>query len=152
MLRNELVEIVELLWKRTLKLPLQQLSSAEVRFEPNAPLLTASIRFGGSFPALLSLTCHRELASSIAAAMFQTRAERVSQRDVHDALGEVINILGGNLKAVLSPSCQLALPSVAEGDVSPEMLLGPSVETLGELAFETVGQPFALRLLKPHAP
>lgn len=151
MLTNELVEIVQRLWERTLKLPLQHLPKAEVLFVETSPALTASIRFGGSFPALLSFTCSEELAHCIAAAMFQVRTGRVSERDVHDAVGEVINILGGNLKAVLSPSCQLALPSVAAGDVRPEVLLGSSVRMLSELAFESVGELFTLRLMQPPA-
>jgi chemotaxis protein CheX len=148
---NELVPIVERLWQTTLKLPLRHLPDTSVLFTEAAPTLTASIRFGGTFPALLSLTCARSLAQSIAAAMFQVRADHATSKDVRDAIGEVINILGGNLKAVLSPSCQLALPAVAEGDVAPELLLGAGVRILSELAFETIGERFVLRLLQASA-
>jgi chemotaxis protein CheX len=145
---NELVGIVERLWQTTLKLPLRHLPDAGVLFTEGTETLTASIRFGGSFPALLSMTCSASLAQCIAAAMFQVRADRATSRDVHDALGEVINILGGNLKAVLSPSCQLSLPAVADGDVAPQALVGANVRVLSELAFETLGERFVLRLLK----
>jgi hypothetical protein len=43
-------------------------------------------------------------------------AERVSDADRADALGELAGMVAGNLKAVLPPPCYLSRPAVAAGD------------------------------------
>ncbi len=35
---------------------------------------------------------------------------------VHDALGELTNMVGGNLKAMFGGKCHLGLPQVSDGD------------------------------------
>jgi chemotaxis protein CheX len=146
MLTSELVEIVERLWQTTLALPLTYLPDARPEWPQGAALLTASIHFGGSFPAQLSLTCPRSFACSVAASMFRVQPECASREDVRDAIGEVINIVGGNLKAVASPSCQLSLPHVVDGDVAAGPHGAPAAELLAQLMFESAGERFALRL------
>jgi hypothetical protein len=96
--------------------------------------------------AFLSVTCGEALARQIAASMFRARPDRISERDVHDALGEVVNIVGGMAKAVLEPSAQLGLPQVTQGDAAPAALMGAPVELAHELAFESQGGRLIVRL------
>jgi chemotaxis protein CheX len=51
-------------------------------------------------------------AREAAAAFLAMPADEVSQDDVSDVLGELANIVGGNLKAMLPPGCLLSLPQV----------------------------------------
>src|SRR5690242_14460040 len=80
---SELARLVQRLWRTTLQLPLRE--SPDVSAPPGAAL-TASIRFGGSMHAVMSVTCGDALARQIAASMFRARPDRISDRDVHDAL------------------------------------------------------------------
>ena len=47
--------------------------------------------------------------------MFGTEPEAASDDEVRDALGELANMIGGNVKALLPSPSQLSLPTVAEG-------------------------------------
>ena len=140
---SELSRLVQRLWRTTLQLPLHE--SPDVKALSGA-VLTASIRFGGSLHAVLSITCGDGLAQQIAASMFRVRPDKVSAGDVRDALGEVVNIVGGMAKAVLEPSSQLGLPQVTEGDVSPAVLVGGEVELAHQLGFESQGGRLIVRL------
>ncbi|HEX6242414.1 MAG TPA: chemotaxis protein CheX [Polyangiales bacterium] len=145
---SELSRLVQRLWRTTLQLPLRE--SSDVNTPPGA-VLTASIRFGGSQHTVLSVTCGEGLANQIAASMFRVRADRVSAADVRDALGEVVNIVGGMAKAVLEPSSQLGLPQVSEGDVPPAALVGAQVELAHQLGFESQGGRMIVRLARVAA-
>lgn len=142
---SELARLVQRLWRTTLQLPLHESPDAG---PPPGAALTASIRFGGSMHAVLSVTCGEALARQIAASMFRARPDRISERDVHDALGEVVNIVGGMAKAVLEPSSQLGLPQVTQGDAAPTALVGGPVELTHELAFESQGGRLIVRLAR----
>lgn len=142
---NELARLVQRLWRTTLQLPLRE--TPDVSTPPGAAL-TASIRFGGSMHAVLSVTCGDALARQIAASMFRARPDRIGDRDVHDALGEVVNIVGGMAKALLEPSSQLGLPQIAEGDVAPATLVNGQAEVAHELGFESQGGRLIVRLAR----
>ncbi|QIK84282.1 chemotaxis protein CheX [Sanguibacter sp. HDW7] len=47
----------------------------------------------------------------------------VSHEDVVDAFGEIANVVGGNVKALLPALATLSLPQVAEGQVAAEGVL-----------------------------
>ncbi len=47
--------------------------------------------------------------------MFDAAVEDVSPADVLDAVGELVNIVGGNLKGMLPSPTGLSLPSVTDG-------------------------------------
>ena len=49
--------------------------------------------------------------------MFDVEIEEVSPADVLDAVGELVNIVGGNLKGMLPSPTGLSLPSVTDGAV-----------------------------------
>jgi chemotaxis protein CheX len=73
--------------------------------------LIGRIQFSGNWMGSLTASCSEALARRIAATMFM-QGEDVSESDLRDAFGEVVNMLGGNLKALLPPPCQLSLPTV----------------------------------------
>jgi len=82
--------------------------STEIR-----PLL-GYVRLCGAWHGTVSLNCSRELARSLAAHMFDSDPDSLTKEEVHDALGEVVNIIGGNLKHLFPPNCRLLLPAVEE--------------------------------------
>ncbi len=62
----------------------------------------------------MTLDCGPTLARQAAAIMFGIEPAEISQDQVQDALGELTNILSGQLKALLPEPCRLSLPAVAE--------------------------------------
>jgi len=54
------------------------------------------------------------LARQVAGTMFATNPDMVTDAEVVDALGELTNMIGGNVKSLLPAPSQLSLPMVAE--------------------------------------
>ena len=79
------------------------------------PSLVGCIHVTGPEGGVVTLECPEALARDTAAAMFQLPVADVSAAEAQDALGELTNIMGGNLKAVLCEGHQLSLPTVVEG-------------------------------------
>ncbi len=78
-------------------------------------VLTGIVTIGGDADAVVVLRCDRALAVDIASAMFAMPADELGDADVVDALGEVKNVTGGAIKALLDGTCRLGLPIVTVG-------------------------------------
>jgi len=69
----------------------------------NQASITAIVMFEGNYRGFVSLQCPQTLAQRIASSMRGNRQDTISA-DVRGELGEVINILGSDIKLFLSPS------------------------------------------------
>lgn len=76
----------------------------------------ATISIGGPWTATLEVVVSRTLARRFAAALLQVGDAELSEDDVHDALGELVNVVGGNVKGIVDDggSSTLSLPVVAD--------------------------------------
>lgn len=83
-------------------------------FETGAELMCASIRISGVWNAELHVVTTDSVAKGIACNMFAAEMDGVTTEDVQDALGEVVNVIGGNVKGVMDNDCNLSLPCVGE--------------------------------------
>ena len=74
------------------------------------------------------------------------RAEReVSLDDVRDALGEITNMIGGNVKALLPTPSRLSLPTVVEG--ADYAVTVPRTKPAGVVSFRTGTEMLVIRIL-----
>jgi len=81
----------------------------------------AQIELRGDWNGRLVLTCDRDVAAQIAGAMLGMGPdEELPQPDVHDAVGEVLNVVGGSVKGALVGSWALGLPGVVETSEAPQ--------------------------------
>jgi len=152
MLSEELAQIVESVWETTVGNSIRRLPPTEEAASGGAHMVTASICFKGGWSGLLAATCSAALARTIAARMFHIAAEDSSPEDMHDAVAEVVNIVGGNIKAVLPTPCRLSLPAVFEGDAEGSALLVPESETVDTVCFDCEGERLTLRLVYDRWP
>jgi chemotaxis protein CheX len=113
MYREELTEIAQTIWESVLHMPLAPATAAPPSRAGGT--LTASIAFSGAWEGEVVATLSEALGRSIAGAMLASEPDEVAHEDVLDAVGEIINMLGGNVKALMPPPCQLALPRVLTG-------------------------------------
>ena len=84
--------------------------------------------------------------------MFGLEPAAAGLEEVRDALGELTNMLGGNLKALLPGPCFLGLPTVVSGhDYAVRVL---ESRLLLQVGFFSRGLPFLVRVLQrqPAAP
>ena len=101
------------------------LSSSPERWPDDRPAqfetgVRAQIELRGHWNGRLVLTCDSQVASRIANTMLGAEADEVvSEDDVHDAVGEVINVVGGSVKGALGGAMTLGLPGVGPTSRQP---------------------------------
>ena len=66
--------------------------------------------------------------------------------DIGDAFGEIANMLGGSVKALVDGPCSLSLPTVIGG--TQYTLTVPGSTVLNESWFASAGHPLAVRVLQ----
>ena len=82
--------------------------------------LTSAVGIHGEWEGLVTFTCPVGAGEDITRAMLGLDAgEPVSGEDVSDALGEIANVIGGQVKALCSGENQLGLPVVGSGMAMP---------------------------------
>lgn len=72
----------------------------------------STVSITGSWHGHLVFASSRDAAKKAAAAFLAMEPDEVSQDDLSDVLGELANIVGGNVKAMLPAGCYLSLPTV----------------------------------------
>ena len=93
-------------------------------------VVRAAVEIRGDWDGAVTLEMSPAAARTAARTML-TRDE-VDDDDVLDALGELVNMIGGNIKSLLPSGSALGLPMVSPTPVSPAAPCGstePSVET-----------------------
>jgi CheY-specific phosphatase CheX len=77
-------------------------------------VVTSAIFFAGTWRGAVVLECCEQQACLFSERLMGIpRPERMDD-DVRDAMGELVNMVGGNLKSVLPPGVSLSMPSVLE--------------------------------------
>ena len=91
------------------------LSASQVSTAPLDGIhLAAYVQIRGECELRVEVETVRELASQIASQMFSTEPQNLDESELRDALGEVANMIGGNVKGILSGEFDLSLPIVEE--------------------------------------
>lgn len=108
MYQEELSEIAKVIWDSVLQLPLENADA----WPTENPTVTVRVNVLGTWNGTVTATVTEPLGRKIAAAMLQASPDSLSMADVSDALLEVVNMLGGNFKALMPDGCRLSLPRV----------------------------------------
>ncbi len=106
--------------------------------------LSAIIRISGGWDSLVQVLTPRKTAIAIASNMFAMSKDELSEAEIRDAVGEIVNIVGGNLKGIVEGVSSLSLPCVGESDgCAPfdSSFSGVSITNLCQ------GDPFTVRIL-----
>lgn len=108
----------------------------------------ASIAIGGPWQGTVLLHCSRAAAVDAAVAALGMPAAELEDADVSDILGELVNILGGNLKGIASGDevgWTLSLPVVSNG-----VQAVPGSREIAQVAFVCQGEPLVCQV-REHA-
>ena len=122
---------------------------------PDAPFIVGRVRIHGSWEGAVTLACASPLARRAAGALLEVAPEAVSGEEVRDALGELTNIIVGNVKALLPAPSRMSIPAVREcalEAVHDEPPDDPSDDPSGarELWFSCEGDAMVVRLVPKH--
>ncbi len=82
--------------------------------------VSASVSVTGAWRGHVVLSCSSTASKNAAAALLGVEFDEVTAEDIADALGELANIIGGNVKSLLPEPCALSLPHVLLGRVDSE--------------------------------
>lgn len=135
--------LVRNIWNSVLGLDLETLSPGGSA--PMGPSLSAWVRIIGSNNLTVVLQISENLARKSAALMFSASEDEVTEDQVKDGLKELVNILGGNVKGMMTKYHFLSMPSVSEPNKEPRF---PNNETLCEFHFRHQDEGLKLSLLR----
>jgi len=112
-LLNEIAPIVSAVFETMLDM---EAAPVEVSWKADPNRMVASVRLTGEWNGVIDLECnHRQACRFAARFLRDDDPPCVMARDV---LGELINMIGGNLKCALTSGISLSSPSVAEDAAS----------------------------------
>ena len=87
----------------------------DTHIAPAQPTIAASVQFLGSWKGAFRIECTPEQTFEFAKRLLNVDRPQEVDADVCDAFGELANMIGGNLKAVLPHPVHLSMPSVVQG-------------------------------------
>jgi CheY-specific phosphatase CheX len=139
---DDIKDIAMTIWATLFELPLEDGDAAPLGPEST---VTSCVQIDGAWHGAVVLQCPLTLARTLTAAMFQ--ADTAPELDeIHDALGELANMLGGNVKALLPGPSRISLPAVAVGSDYHLSVVGTDAVT--SLSFACDGHPLRITLLQ----
>lgn len=135
-------EIVESIYSTMLDQPIRAL-------DPVAPALTdkvtSSVYLEGSWNGGVALQCSHRYACLVAARFLGIDPPEKVNDDVRDVLGELANMIGGNLKSCMGTDVRLSLPSVIDGSNYEIRICGS--EGHEDLKFDSPDGEFWVRII-----
>ena len=137
-LEEEILEITETTWQSLLGLDITP-RALPASMGPVEAHLTGKVEISGAWTGAVLLHGSYELAAEAAAIIFSTEAGGGTAQDSLDAMYELTNIIGGNIKSLLPEPCQLSLPCVEQTTDAHLQVLG--MEKVSELVFDCQNQP-----------
>jgi chemotaxis protein CheX len=140
--------LIEMIWNVVLDCNVQAVETLNDRRDPT-DALTGMVELTGAWEGVVALQCPADLMKQVASIMFEIEPDRVTLDQSEDALCELTNIVGGNLKALLPPPTHLGLPTVERDAVGPRTSSGAGLLT--QLAFEANGFVFTVAIISSAA-
>jgi chemotaxis protein CheX len=109
------------------------------------PRYIGTVHITGQWSGSVVVECPESFGRVVAAAMFGSEPEEVTDDELVDVVGELANMTGGNVKALLEGDSMLSLPTVVRG--SDFRVVVPGTHLTRSLAYECSGHVFELRVL-----
>lgn len=139
----EIREVTLGVWETVLGLPVEDAPP------PDADdYVTGCVQIAGGWHGAVTVELSAGLARTVAAALFAMDPDDVLEPEIRDAVGELANVIGGNLKALLPGACTLSLPSViqdrdythqaARGRLTAQLPLASAGQSLRVSVFEAL--------------
>lgn len=125
----DVYQVATMVWESVLGLPLRPVS----REVPAGPV-GAQVVINGAWVGRVRLTCSLALARQVSGALFEIDQDQVDEDHIQDALGELANMIGGNIKALLPQPSMMSLPEPFENPSKMPMLTVPMA--CGDLALD----------------
>lgn len=103
--------------------------------------LTGHISITGAWDGVVNIDCPQALVQEAAATMFGMEIDELGTEEIEDTLGELTNMIAGNIKTLLPQPCTLSMPSVAH------KMSVPGAVPLHAYGYDINGKPLFVTIL-----
>jgi chemotaxis protein CheX len=110
--RSELAQIVESVFETMLRLEAVERGAP---WSPSGDRLTSAVHLAGDWNGAILLECGHRQACQFAGRFLSMPTPDAVDDVVRDVLGELANMIGGNMKCVMTRGIRLSMPSVVDG-------------------------------------
>ncbi len=117
---------------------------------PAAESVTAAVHFVGAWRGAALLECGLPVACRFASRFMGIDPPAAMNDDVRDVVGELANMVAGNLKSLLPKGVDLSMPAVVEGSDYTHCVCG--LTAAERLSFSSESGPFRITLLEMLQP
>lgn len=107
--------------------------------------LAGSVKFEGEWQGTITFYAPSELGKKVASTIYGLDQAEVNDQQTQDVIGEITNILAGNIKSILPAPCSISLPTVA---ITDSDLYHPDSEKVTSVNFDSEGLPFLVVMLQ----
>ena len=113
LLSDDVAAIVQEVWSSMLGL---DIAPVDAPAKVAGPAIAGSVGVTGASDCLIAMEMGVDTAKLVGATMFMMGVDEIEMGDVIDAVGEMTNMVGGNIKSLLPEPSTLSLPVVAQGE------------------------------------
>ncbi len=131
---SEIVDVANAVWQTMLNMEVYALEPETSLGQ--GPYITASVFITDAVEGGVAMHLDASVARKMTALMFSFEADDVTEEDVTDAIGELVNMLGGNLKSLMTQPARLSLPTVTGGNSYRVRFPGSTVVNQVAFGFE----------------
>ena len=127
-----------------------EVSGSEEPCPGSARMLTAAVYLTGEWTGAACIHVEPEQACGFTGRFLEMPTPDTVGDDVRDVMGELANMIAGNLKCTLVPGIRVSLPSVSDGAGHPLRVCGAHV--VCRASFVTDDGPFWISLIDAGEP
>lgn len=139
---RELVPIVQSVFESMMNLDVEL---SETQWFACDDRISAAIHLSGSWNGALLIECCQSTARELASRFLSMEPEEVVADDICDVLGELANMIAGNLKSLLASGTTLSTPTVVNGGDYSVRVCGVHVQD--RLSFSCVNSQLWITIL-----
>ena len=137
-----LVQIVESVFMTMMSL---DVSPCDASWNPSGDRLTSFVHLTGDWNGAVLLDCNPRQACQFAGRILSMDPPDIVDDDVRDVLGELANMIGGNMKCSMPTGVRLSMPTVMEGRDYDMRICGSQI--LKRVAFQCAEGHFWVTVL-----
>lgn len=135
-------DITRTIWVTLFERAIERVDDAVIGLEST---VSSIVHIEGAWQGAVILRCPQPLGATLTSEMLGSDTAPTFD-DIGDALGELANMIAGNLKALLPAPSSISLPAVVFGsDYELDM---PGTTVVAQVPFDCDGQPFLVMLVQ----
>ncbi|HVN03848.1 MAG TPA: chemotaxis protein CheX [Bryobacteraceae bacterium] len=141
--RDDLARIVEMVFQTMMNTGVEAAAAPWVRPPDH---VTSAVQFVGEWQGATLVECGAQQACEFATLFMGIDRPAAVDDDVRDVMGELANMVAGNLKSLLPRGVHLSIPSVVEGSDYKLSLCG--IQAVEQMSFASPQGDFRISLIE----